>query len=132
VKRLALSVTLCLAAIGPSVGLSNESRECPAIDPLPARAPYCPAVDPVCRASLRAFLDRRTGRVRAPTPEEARALFEARQSGVEYLEPLEVVRHPDGMRSVNLKGAFSSRVVAHKDPDGSVSTRCVPLGAEDR
>jgi len=133
VKRLALSVTLCLAAIGPSAGLSIEPRECPAIDsPSPASAPYCPAVDPVGRASLRVFLDRRTGRLRAPTPEEARALFEARGRGVEYLEPLEVVRHPDGMRSVNLKGAFASQIVAHKNPDGSVSTRCVPAGAEDK
>jgi hypothetical protein len=129
---LALSATLFLAAIGSSPGVSIEPRECPAIDPPAASAPYCPAVDPVGRASLRVFLDHRTGRVRAPTPEEARALFEARGRQVEYLEPLEVVRHPDGMRSVDLKGAFSSRVLAHKNPDGSVSTRCVPPGAEDK
>jgi len=131
-KRLALSATLCLAAIGSSASLSAEPRECPPIDPPAASAPDCPAVDPVGRASLRVFLDRRTGRVRAPTPEEARALFEARESRVEYLEPLEVVVHPDGMRSVNLKGAFSSQVVAHKNPDGSVSTQCMPAGTEDK
>ena len=130
-KRLVLA-SLCLAAIGPSIGLSIEPRECPPIDPPATSAPHCPAMDPVGRAGLRVFLDRRTGRVRAPTPEEARALFEAGAGRVEYLEPLEVVVHPNGMLSVNLKGAFSSQVVARRNSDGSVSTRCVPAGSEDK
>ena len=81
-------------------------------------------------AGLRIFLDRRTGRVRAPTPEEARALVESGGRGVEFLEPLEIVVHPDGMRSVDLKGAFSSRVVARRNPDGSITKRCLPKGAD--
>ena len=85
-------------------------------------------MDRVGKAALRIFLDRRTGRLRAPTPEEARALFESGGRGVEDLEPIEIVVHPDGMRSIDLKGAFSSAVVSRRNPDGSLSTRCVPAG----
>lgn len=111
------------------------AQECPAVDPPPVfSAPVCPAVDRVGGAGLRVFLDRRTGRLRAPTPEEARALVEAGGRGVEFLEPLEVVVHPNGMRSVDLKGAFSSRVLARRNPDGSVTARCLPdrAGAEKK
>jgi hypothetical protein len=108
--------------------------DCPAIDPpLPPRT--CPAIDPVRpapRAGLRVFLDRRTGRVRPPTPEEARALVESAGRGVEYLEPLEIVVSPDGMRSVDLKGAFEARIEVRRNPDGSISERCVPGSAGPR
>ena len=106
------------------------AQECPAVDPPPVKlARDCPAVDRVGGAGLRVFLDLRTGRVRAPTPEEARALVESGGRGVEFLEPLEIVVHPDGTRSVDLKGAFSSRVVARRSPDGSVRTLCLPQAA---
>ena len=81
--------------------------------------------------ALRVFLDRRTGRVRPPTPEEARALFESAGKSVEYLEPLEIVVSPDGTRSVDLKGAFEARIEVRRAPDGSLSTRCAPDGASE-
>ncbi len=103
------------------------AEDCPAIDPPVAFLEhFCPAVDPPGRVGLRVFLDRKTGRIRAPTPEEARALFEAGGGAVEDLEPLEIVLHPDGMRSVELKGAFSFQVVLSRNPDGSFTTRCIP------
>ena len=86
-------------------------------------------MDSVGSAALRVFLDRRTGRLRAPTAEEARALFESGGRTVAYLEPLEVVHHPNGMRTVNLKGAFSFKAVAKRNPDGSLSMTCVPPGS---
>jgi hypothetical protein len=103
--------------------------DCPAIDPPRFAAASCPAIDPVAKPSsggLRIFLDRRTGRVRPPTLAEARALVEAGGRGVEYLEPLEVVVSPDGMRSVDLKGAFEYRLEMRRAPDGTLRARCVP------
>jgi hypothetical protein len=109
-------------------GLPAAAADCPAIDPVPLPA-RCPAVD--CPASLhasglRAFLDRRTGRVRPPTPEEARALFEKGARSVQHLVPLDVVTHPDGMRSVDLQGAFSQAVVVRRNRDGTFSAVCRP------
>lgn len=70
--------------------------------------------------------------MRAPTLEEIRALAAEGTSGAEYLEPLEVVVYPDGMRSVDLKGAFEFRVVAKRNADGSLSARCLPPGTADK
>jgi hypothetical protein len=106
------------------------AQDCPAIDRVPTFAESCPAADPVGPVGLRVFLDRRTGRIRAPTPEEARALFETRGRGIESLEPLEVVVHPDGMRSVDLKGAFEQQVVLRRNPDGSIMIRCQPAAEQ--
>jgi hypothetical protein len=103
--------------------------DCPAIDPPRVAAANCPAIDPVAKPAaggLRIFLDRRTGRVRPPTVAEARALVDAAGRGVEYLEPLEVVVFPDGMRSVDLKGAFEYRIEVRRAPDGTLRSRCVP------
>ncbi len=130
-SRRAGVLLLVAAAFAPGADL--PPRDCPAIDP-PATVRVCPAVDPVrpAGAGLRIFLDRRNGRVRPPTPEEARALVESGGRGVEYLEPFEIVVSPDGMRSVNLKGAFQASIEMRREPDGSLRTRCAPAGAEPR
>ena len=118
----------CVAAGALGVSAARGA-DCPAIDSPPVSVTAsCPAVDRVAKAGLRIFLDRRTGKLRAPTPEEARALFESGGTGLEDLEPIEVVTHANGMRTVDLKGAFSHAVVSHRNPDGSVTTRCVPAG----
>ncbi len=76
---------------------------------------------------MRAFVDPLTGQLREPTPEEARALSEAvRKAAAPEPVDFEPVRHPDGMVSVDLKGAFMSHVVIYRNPDGSFSTRCIP------
>ncbi len=66
--------------------------------------------------------------MRTPTPEEARALFEGGATTAAHLVPIEVVTHPDGMRSVDLKGAFSHRLAIRRNPDGSFSAVCRPNG----
>jgi len=104
------------------------AEECPAVD-LPIHEPACSPVDLPASVGLRVFIDRATGRMRAPTAEEARALYESGGRGLENLEPLEVVVHPNGMRSVDLKGAFNYNVVRTRRPDGSFETRCVPANA---
>jgi hypothetical protein len=131
-RLIRLAALACAAALPMPV--SMPAQDCPPIDPpRPALTAKCPAIDPAGAARLRVFLDRRTGRLRPPTPEEARTLFEAGGRGLEHLEPIEVVQHPNGMRTVDLKGAFSHRIVMKRNPDGSVSTRCVPgAAAEER
>jgi hypothetical protein len=116
-------MTTILAAAVPAA-------DCPPVDdPTRRVVADCPAIDPAPNAGLRIFRDRRTGRLRAPTPEEARALYESGGRGIESLEPLEIVVHPDGMRSVDLKGAFDSEIVVRRNTDGSLITACRPAGA---
>ena len=96
----------------------------------PAAETACPADDAVGRAGLRAFIDPQTGQLREPTPEEAAELAAAaRAARLQKLSELEVVEHPDGMKSVDLKDAFMIDLVAHRNPDGSLSIGCLPPGA---
>lgn len=93
----------------------------------PAADTACPADDRFARAGLRAFIDPQTGQLREPTPEEAAQLAAAvHASRVQALSELEVVVHPDGMRSVDLKDAFLIDLVARRNPDGSLSIGCLP------
>lgn len=123
-----LSVLLVVAAS------TAGAADCPAVDPTPARpasgTSYCPPIDRPGTAGLRLFVDRRSGRLRAPTAEEARALIESGGRGAEYLEPIEIVVHPNGMRTVDLKGAFSYELVTRRNADGSFSTTCRPVGSK--
>ena len=123
-RPLAHFGVLLLSLAGTAAG-----GDCPAIDPPRGPVTSCPAIDPVAKPAaggLRIFLDRRTGRVRPPTVAEARALVDAGGRGVEYLVPLEVVVSPDGMRSVDLKGAFEYHIEMRRAPDGTLRARCVP------
>jgi hypothetical protein len=96
----------------------------------PAADAACPADDAVGRAGLRAFIDPQTGQLRAPTPEEAAELAAAVHAArLQTLSELEVVVHPDGMKSVELKDAFLIDLVARRNPDGSLSIGCLPPGA---
>jgi hypothetical protein len=79
---------------------------------------------PPAAAGWRAFRDPATGKLREPTPEEARELSrrEARKSVAPAT--FEVVVHPDGTKSVDLKGAFAMSLVARRHPDGSITYEC--------
>lgn len=72
-----------------------------------------------------AFRDPVTGKLRQPTAEEAAALA-ARQKLLtpERALVFEIVTHPDGMKSVDLQGAFVAATVAVRNPDGTVTIRC--------
>lgn len=96
----------------------------------PAADTACPADDGVGRAGLRAFIDPQTGQLREPTPEEAAQLAATvHTSRLQALSELEIVVHPDGMKSVDLKDAFLIDLVARRNPDGSLSIGCLPPGA---
>ena len=103
------------AAEDPAV--PQAARECPAVDPVPA----------AFSAGMRAAVDRESGELRAPTNEEARRLSEAGAAAMPSAAgELEMVQHPDGTISVDLKGAFMQDIVVRKKPDGSLSFDCVP------
>jgi hypothetical protein len=98
----------------------------------PVSSPACPADDGVGRAGLRAFIDPQTGQLREPTPEEAAELAAAVHAArLQALSELEVVVHPDGMKSVDLKDAFMIDLVARRNPDGSFSIGCLPPGVSE-
>ena len=71
-------------------------------------------------------VDSQTGKLRAPTPDEARRLGAALRN---YLnrssQGLIVKTHPNGAQSVDLQGRFQSVSLAKINPDGSVSEKCV-------
>ena len=98
---------------------AGTSRACPAIDP-PARA-----VRP--QPGWRVFRDPRTGKLRPPTPEEAAELAKMEAEAGPEAEPIfVVVEHPDGMKSVDLQGAFAQSIIVTRNADGSLRFRCVP------
>ena len=71
-------------------------------------------------------VDPQTGKLRPPTPEEARQLGMALRK---YLsrssQGLTVKTHPNGAQSVDLQGRFQSVSLAKINPDGSASEKCV-------
>jgi hypothetical protein len=71
-------------------------------------------------------VDPQTGKLRPPTPEEARQLGMALKN---YLnrssQGLTVKTHPNGAQSVDLQGRFQSVSLAKINPDGSASEKCV-------
>lgn len=77
-------------------------------------------------AGQQVTVDRATGKLRPPTPEEARRLAEGMQKMLNRSsDGLTVVEHPDGSKSVNLEGRFQSLSVGKVNSDGTVSTKCV-------
>ncbi|MEJ7713280.1 MAG: hypothetical protein WKF84_26395 [Pyrinomonadaceae bacterium] len=76
-------------------------------------------------------IDPRTGKLRQPTPEEARALAQSMQKLLSRSsKALTVTRHPDGTESVNVKGRFLNFSMAKMNADGTTSTACVDSAEE--
>ena len=94
--------------------------------PVPATAAVDDGSESLVVAGQTVAFDRKTGKLRQPTPEEAKALA----AGVKAMlnrstEGLKVVHHPNGTQSVDLQGRFQSLAVARANPDGTVSEKCV-------
>ncbi len=71
-------------------------------------------------------IDRKTGKLRPPTPEEARKLAEALKNFLSRSgQGLAIVTHPNGAQSVDLQGRFQSVTLAKINRDGSTSEKCV-------
>lgn len=69
--------------------------------------------------------------VRPPTAQELKALSDAMAASTsEEDKDLVVVKHKNGMQSVDLKGRFQSLAVAKRNSDGSVAVKCVDSAEE--
>jgi hypothetical protein len=71
-------------------------------------------------------IDKATGKLRQPTPEEAKVLA----AGIAKLtsrstDGLVVKHHPNGSKSIDLQGRFQSVSVAKVDANGNVDETCV-------
>ncbi len=78
-------------------------------------------------------IDRQTGKLRPPTPEEARKLAEGLKDFLSRSDQgLTIVTHPNGAQSVDLQGRFQSVTLAKINRDGSSSTKCVTSMPEAR
>ena len=108
--------------LGALVGFTASAPAAPPGDP-----DACPADDLYARPGLRAFIDPQTGQLREPTPGEAQAFsLGAREAFEQAVKDLQVVVHPDGTVSVDLKDLFMQDIVVVKGPGGALFVRCVP------
>ena len=81
---------------------------------------------PVGNGGLQVAIDPATGKLRTPTPAEARQLAAALGLMLkDTSEDLERVVWPDGTTVVDLQGRFMSVAVAAVDDDGTLVTECV-------
>jgi hypothetical protein len=89
-------------------------------------APPAEAAAPAHAEAIRVFIDPQTGRLRPPTPEEARQMGELmRQMTSRSTEGLEQVRHPDGSVSVDLQGRFRHVAIGARTAGGPLVFDCV-------
>lgn len=74
------------------------------------------------QATGRAFKDKDTGQLRAPTPEE---LIQASSEPEAASGPVEVVTLPNGARVAALGEESMAHSVVHRDADGALHEECV-------
>lgn len=78
-------------------------------------------------------IDRKTGKLRPPTPTEARKLAEGLKKFLSRSDQgLTIVTHRSGAQSVDLQGRFQSVTLAKINHDGSTSEKCVTSMREAR
>jgi hypothetical protein len=77
-------------------------------------------------AGQQVAIDRATGKLRQPTPQEAKALAAGLMKFLNRSSAgLTAVQHPNGATSMDLQGRYLSVSVAKVNPDGTVSEKCV-------
>ena len=78
-------------------------------------------------------IDRQTGKLRPPTPDEARKLAAGLKNFLNRSDQgLAITTHPNGAQSVDLQGRFQSVTLAKINRDGSASEKCVTSVREAR
>ncbi len=111
---LKLMLFLPLAALA----LPAAARQAPVLAPVPAPAPAAEQGMVVVR-------DAETGKLRAPTPLEARALQPRMSAAAAAATPPKVVVGPGGRRSVRLGERHMVYSVVTRDSDGKLAEQCV-------
>lgn len=109
---LGLGVALCAAA-GLNLATSPADPQHPD-QPLASSS-----------AGLRAFVDPETGTPRGATAEELAQAALEQPARLSKSAGIEVIEHPNGMRSAELGEAFMATSVAKIGPDGRLVTECV-------
>jgi hypothetical protein len=119
----AAALAAAAAVLAVSLASAEEPAACPAIDPPASASSFAPGV--------RAAIDPATGAPRALTLEERQAISARRAAAkAEALRQVRIVTHANGMTTAELGDAFSMEVVAERQPDGTVTYRCVPESAK--
>jgi hypothetical protein len=114
-SRLAIPVLLALVATVPSWAQSKSKAQ---------------KGEPAKVFGSQVAVDRNTGRLRQPTPEERQALAKALGKSMNRsTDGLRVKTHANGMQSVDLEGRFQNSSVAMVDADGKLQERCITNGA---
>lgn len=131
-NRLKTGITALLPAmtvLAFAVGISSSAAAQKSASPKAAAAADDYTYVPFAGQSV--AIDRQTGKLRPPTPEEARKLAEGLKNFLSRSDQgLTIVTHPNGAQSVDLQGRFQSVTLAKVNPDGSTSEKCVTSMSE--
>lgn len=122
-----LSLTCSVVVLSMAAALNTASAQSAAA----GRASSDDSVSTVQVAGQTVAIDRATGRLRPPTPEERKALAAGLKNMLNRsTEGLTVKQHANGAKSVNLLGRFQNIAVAGVNSDGTVAEKCVTNNQE--
>ncbi len=124
----ALRLRLPLITVGTSIAILSSwvSVAAQSNPPAPPKEEQkikviVPAEDVPVPAGQKVAIDPQTGKIRPLTPEEARALAEARKKPEGESRELIVTYYTNGMVTVELTEDYLDAVVAKVNPDGTIS-----------
>lgn len=124
--KWALAMGLAALAVLAAPALVAEEAPAAAKPEAPAGAATAEPVEvELPGVGLTVAIDPVTGRLRQPTPEEARALAAGMMQKLGRKGPAQVVHHRDGMLSAVLTTDYLDYSVATVDADGNLSLTCV-------
>jgi hypothetical protein len=126
-KSIMWSLVVAGAVLLSLAALAGDGK-----DAAPATSKDAPAGSAAAKAAPAIIVARDpvTGRLRAPTAEERRALMEsARRSLALVAQPTFVETYPDGSKHAHLGPEFFQWSVVRKNPDGTLTFDCLPTSA---
>lgn len=127
VTRTTFSLTCSVVVLSLAAVLNTAWAQSAAA----GRAHSDDSVSTVQVAGQTVAIDRATGRLRQPTPEERKVLAAGlRKMLNRSTEGLVVRQHANGAKSVDLQGRFQSIAVASVNSDGTVAEKCVTSNRE--
>lgn len=123
-SRSSILLLLASATLALTVGISTSAVAQKSTSPETVSAGDDYTYVPFAGQSV--AIDRKTGKLRPPTPEEARKLAEGLKNLLSRSDRgLTIVTHRNGAQSVDLQGRFQSVTLAKINRDGSTSEKCV-------
>jgi hypothetical protein len=127
-RTTALLLLPAMTVLALALGTSTSAVAQKSVSPKAAAAD---AYTYVPFAGQSVAIDRQTGKLRPPTPDEARQLGAALKNFLNRSDQgLTITTHANGVQSVDLQGRFQSVSLAKINPDGSASEKCVTSMSE--